>query len=232
MTLEWREEDPAILMPQYSYEELRDFVIAEKMTLCYPAQLDSLWHLCHALPPGDLIECGVWNGGASIIMAHANRVLWNDERRQIGYDSFQGIPEPEHAKYKNPSNETTKPRACKTHRHVAEKAIAKCGFEIELVEGWFKDTLPGYEGEIALLRFDGDTYSSTREVLEELYPKVVPGGVVIIDDYCFASCRQAVHEHLQGHPVIFGNDHVPIKPVPESKGMPVKSPYAAVYWRK
>jgi hypothetical protein len=67
------------------------------------------------------------------------------------------------------------------------------------VKGWFKDTVPGREfpEPIAVLRLDGDWYESTLTCLESLYPKVTPGGVVIIDDYyVWDGGARAVHEYL------------------------------------
>src|SRR5690606_37626477 len=68
----------------------------------------------------------------------------------------------------------------------------------EIRKGWFSDTLPGIAPPpIAVLRLDVDFYSSTLECLEAFWPAVVPGGIVIIDDYdVFAGCTRAVHEHL------------------------------------
>lgn len=68
---------------------------------------------------------------------------------------------------------------------------------IRFVEGWFQDTLPKVDtGHIALLRLDGDLYESTLVCLEYLYPKVSPGGIVIIDDYALPGCRKAVHDYF------------------------------------
>jgi hypothetical protein len=67
-----------------------------------------------------------------------------------------------------------------------------------MVKGWFADTVPVTKSEIgliALLHLDGDYYDSTMLVLTELYPQVVPGGVLAIDDYQhWLGCRRAVDE--------------------------------------
>jgi hypothetical protein len=63
-------------------------------------------------------------------------------------------------------------------------------------KGWFKDTVPEYEGKIALLRLDGDLYSSTKVCMEHLYPKLVKGGFLIVDDYNLEGCRKAIDEFL------------------------------------
>ena len=69
--------------------------------------------------------------------------------------------------------------------------------QIVFVEGLFQDTLPALAaGPFALLRIDGDLYESTYVALENLYPKLSPGGFVIIDDYGgMPPCRQAVEDY-------------------------------------
>jgi O-methyltransferase len=70
--------------------------------------------------------------------------------------------------------------------------------DIRFVEGWFADTMPKLRkdiGQIAVLRLDGDYYTSTREVIDNLYDCVSEGGFVIIDDYgCYQQARDAVHD--------------------------------------
>jgi O-methyltransferase len=71
--------------------------------------------------------------------------------------------------------------------------------QVRFVKGWFRDTLPTAPiGRLAVLRLDGDLYESTMEALIHLYPKLSPGGYVIVDDYGnIAPCRQAVHDYRQ-----------------------------------
>jgi O-methyltransferase len=68
--------------------------------------------------------------------------------------------------------------------------------QVRFLEGWFADTLPSAPIErLAVLRLDGDMYASTMDALEPLYPKVSPGGFVIVDDYALPGCRRAVDEY-------------------------------------
>jgi hypothetical protein len=73
--------------------------------------------------------------------------------------------------------------------------------QVQFLEGWFKDTLPVAPiKKLAILRLDGDLYQSTMEALVALYPKVVPGGYVIIDDYgAVEQCRLAVNDYRAQH---------------------------------
>jgi predicted O-methyltransferase YrrM len=67
--------------------------------------------------------------------------------------------------------------------------------QVRFLPGWFADTLPAAPiGELALIRLDGDLYSSTMDALANLYPKLSAGGYVIVDDFIVAPCRAAVHE--------------------------------------
>ena len=73
--------------------------------------------------------------------------------------------------------------------------------QLKIVPGWFKDTLPPAGlSSIAYLRLDGDLYASARNAIEPLYPLVVPGGVVYVDDYgSFGGCKQAIDEYRTKH---------------------------------
>jgi O-methyltransferase len=69
--------------------------------------------------------------------------------------------------------------------------------QVVFLKGWFKDTLPAAPIEkLAVLRLDGDLYSSTWDALSSLYPKLSPGGFVIVDDYfSFPGCQDAVDDY-------------------------------------
>jgi O-methyltransferase/8-demethyl-8-(2,3-dimethoxy-alpha-L-rhamnosyl)tetracenomycin-C 4'-O-methyltransferase len=69
--------------------------------------------------------------------------------------------------------------------------------QVVFVEGWFQDTLPTLEVEsFSLIRLDGDLYESTDVALQNLYPRLSPGGFVIIDDYgAVSACKAAVLDY-------------------------------------
>ena len=74
--------------------------------------------------------------------------------------------------------------------------------KIIFLKGWFKDTLPDAPMEsIALLRADGDMHGSALDILDNLYPKLSPGGYCIIDDYALTGCRKAVRDYREKHNV-------------------------------
>ena len=71
---------------------------------------------------------------------------------------------------------------------------------MQCLEGWFKDTLPTVADRTwAVIRLDGDMYESTMDALTNLYPQLSPGGFLIVDDYGFEPCRQAVADYRAAH---------------------------------
>ncbi len=162
--------------------------------------------------PGAIVECGVWKGGCSAVMAY--RTLRNNSNRSVWlFDSFEGLPEPTEV-------DGDKARQQAQNNTSGElKPIGRCVGPLEevhtvlfsvlriprgmvnIVKGWFQDTLPKASKEmepIAVLRLDGDWYESTIVCLNNLYDKVVPSGYVIIDDYGYwQGCKKAVDEFLK-----------------------------------
>lgn len=160
-------------------------------------------HILSDKVPGDLIETGVWRGGATIFMRALLKVYDVPDRVVWVADSFEGLPKPD-AKY----------AADKGDRHHTKEELAvgvdivKANFEkyglldaqVKFLVGWFKDTLPKAPIQrLALIRLDGDMYESTMDALVNLYPKLSPGGYLIIDDYFLKGCKQAIMEYRQEH---------------------------------
>ncbi len=73
---------------------------------------------------------------------------------------------------------------------------------LHFVQGPVEETLPdAAPPELALLRLDTDWYESTLHELEHLYPRLAPGGILIIDDYGhWEGCRRAVEEYFARNP--------------------------------
>jgi len=154
-------------------------------------RLDNLEHCLERILaddiPGDLIETGVWRGGAVIFMrgflaAHevADRVVW-------AADSFEGLPPPslpEDAGYEFSAKFSP---GLVVDLDSVKALIDRYGLlddQVRFLKGWFKDTLPSAPIErLALLRLDGDLYESTMDALNALYDKVSPGGFIVVDDY-------------------------------------------------
>lgn len=194
---------------------------------------ESRWHtidivapLVRLLPPeADVLEAGCWRGGMGVHLARTfpDRTVWL-------LDSFQGVQPPEDRPF--PYAATTHPGG--THlATLADCELTLRQFQVRnavIVPGWFSETLPLFEHRpLALLRFDGDSYSAIREVLGALYANVVPGGVVIVDDTSIEECRAGLWDFC---------DEAGITPrlrSPYYDGAPVGSPTPVVpglWWIK
>lgn len=154
--------------------------------------------------PGDFIETGVWRGGACIFMRGVLAAYSVKDRRIFVADSFEGLPKPEADKFPMDEGDTHyQNRYLAVSREEVEENFRKYGLlddKIVILKGWFKDTLPKAPiTELAIMRLDGDMYSSTMDALTNLYPKLSKGGFCIIDDYALKGCRQAVDDYRAQH---------------------------------
>ena len=154
--------------------------------------------------PGDLIETGVWRGGASIFMRGILAAHGVADRRVWLADSFAGLPPPDVTLH--PADEGLTFHESDTLAVGVDEV--KANFErygllddqVRFLPGWFSETLPEAPVEqLAVLRLDGDMYGSTIDALEPLYPKLSVGGYVIVDDYHIDPCRKAVEDYRAAH---------------------------------
>ena len=164
--------------------------------------------------PGDLIETGVWRGGACILMRAILKVYGDTSRKVWVADSFKGLPKPNEEKYSaDKGNDLwSKERLAVPLEEVKEnfRRYGVLDDQVEFLVGWFKDTLPDAPiSEIAVLRLDGDLYESTMDSLNALYHKVSSGGYVVIDDYgALEICKAAVDDFRAEH-----NIEEPLRPI-------------------
>lgn len=162
--------------------------------------------------PGIFVECGVWKGGSALLMALSQMALADNPgeyRPLFLFDTFQGMPRPGEEDRILHSGEPVLQRwenrdfdSWAVGQEDVAQLLTSSGYPEELVTlvpGKVEDTLPGYPfpGVLALLRLDTDWYASTLKELQELYPRLVSGGILIVDDYGhFAGARQAVDEYF------------------------------------
>jgi O-methyltransferase len=157
--------------------------------------------------PGDLIETGVWRGGACIFMRGILKTYGVRDRIVWVADSFEGLPKPDENRYpadRGDAFHTFKELAI-TLEEVQDN-FARYDLlddRVRFLKGWFKDTLATAPiDRLALLRLDGDMYESTMDALTPLYPKLSRGGYVIVDDYhVVAGCKQAVEDYRAAHAI-------------------------------
>jgi predicted O-methyltransferase YrrM len=177
--------------------------------------LRGISHLTSHQIPGDIVECGVWRGGASALMARKLFELSETHRNIWLYDTFVGMTEPstedhsflyrESAEALLASNsKSSHVWAVSSRAHVAQvmKRSQYPEERIRLVEGDVCQTLMEQKPtKIALLRLDTDWYESTKIELHELVPLLSPGAIVTIDDYGYwAGSRQATEEYFLANP--------------------------------
>jgi len=166
--------------------------------------------------PGAFVECGVAKGGSTMAMAYTLLELGASDRELYLYDTFEGMPEPEdvdRGRFGEPAAKSWRKRRDEAGHstwinHGLDEVranLALTGYpdaRLHFVKGKVEETLPGAapEGAIAILRLDTDWYASTRAELDYLYPKLVRGGIVIIDDYFrWQGARKAVDEYVEEH---------------------------------
>jgi O-methyltransferase len=162
---------------------------------------------------GDFAECGVWRGGSVMMMALALQHFGDAGRKLHCFDTFEGMPpagphdirhdtgEAAADIYAKLAGDKDDPAWARASLDIVRGNIAGTGYPAELVSfhpGMVEDTLPAdAPPRIALLRLDTDWYESTRHELVHLYPRLAPGGVLIIDDYgYFRGARQATDEYF------------------------------------
>lgn len=171
---------------------------------------------------GDLIETGVWRGGACIFMRAVLAAYGIGDRRVFVADSFEGLPKPDVEKYPADKGDTHFIyKQLAVSREEVENNFRRYGLlddQVVFLEGWFKDTLPKAPiAKLSVLRLDGDMYGSTMESLENLYPRLSRAGFCIIDDYDYPACKAAVNDFRSAHEI-----DSEVKDIDGS----------AVYWRK
>jgi O-methyltransferase len=179
------------------------------MTMTSVARMYALWsavgHVHANGIPGDIVECGVWKGGSSMLAALTLQELGATERRLWMYDTYEGMPEPvavdgEQADQVYRAGRGELAFAYSSFDEVRANMAATMwpDDQLVMVRGKVEDTIPEtVPASIAILRLDTDWYESTKHELLHLYPRLEPGGVLIIDDYGYwAGARTAVDEWL------------------------------------
>lgn len=156
--------------------------------------------------PGDLIETGVWRGGATIFMRAILKAYGDQERNVWVADSFDGLPAPDAGRWPADRGDT---HSRQTYLAVSQdevrnnfKRYGLLDDRVKFLPGRFEDTLlEAPIDQLALLRLDGDMYGSTMVALESLYPKLSAGGYVIVDDFRLPGCQQAVNDYRARHEI-------------------------------
>lgn len=165
--------------------------------------------------PGVYVECGCAAGAQVIALRYGapSKIIF-------AFDSFEGIPWPSNRDDQMPGigllTEEKRKKMPDPGKQVLESSgatvtsletfmdhVQKSGVsynKIYAIKGWFEKTVPEesvYLIDIAILRLDGDLYNSTWVCLQHLFPKVIQGGCVIIDDWTLKGCQDACKEYFE-----------------------------------
>jgi O-methyltransferase len=162
---------------------------------------------------GDIVECGVWKGGSMLAIAKTLLQQHATTRQLYLYDTFEGMPPPtkDDISYTDQTAEKLLTHDQNKEESLiwayspldkVKKTMALSGYpeaNIHYIKGKVEDTIPQQApSKIALLRLDTDWYESTKHELTHLFPLLVKGGVLIIDDYGFwKGARKAVDEYFR-----------------------------------
>lgn len=212
-----KQRGPA-LAPELSEFDRETVRLAQPNTMTSPQRLQALIlatrHVVRRQLPGAIVECGVWRGGSMFTAARTLLDAGDGTRELYLYDTYSGMPAPGEQDVRHsdgqsaatlmldPAEEQTRAIA---GLQTVKDTMASSGYDgarVHFIPGKVEETIPAIApAEIALLRLDTDWYSSTLHELEHLYSRLVPGGVLIIDDYgWWEGARRAVDEFFAGYP--------------------------------
>jgi O-methyltransferase len=205
-------------LPDMDEETAATWAAVHPYTLTGPERIavlcDAIRYLERARVPGAYVECGVWRGGSVLAMIRTLLGLGVRDREFYLYDTFTGMPSPDSVdvdwrgasaadqhEWLRRGGAVPGAYACLPVDQV-RALIDATGYpsdRVHFVPGLVEETIPDRAPEqIALLRLDTDYYRSTKHELEHLYPRLAPGGALIVDDYGhWNGSRLATDEHVQ-----------------------------------
>lgn len=225
------------------YPEINDpffFEVARKVSQHTISDIPAQWAMYKALEhivrhevPGDIVECGVWNGGSILLAAYALKHFGDTSRKLYLYDTFEGMPKPDDVDVDCKGNSAL--QAWQAFRDqgriwgyggtldMVREVVLRAGYPEEnfvfvkgMVEDTMEDTLPE---TISMLRLDTDLYGSTYHELVHGYPRLSQQGVLIVDDYgYFMGSRKATDQYIEENKLplflarLNSSVHIAIKP--------------------
>ena len=141
--------------------------------------------------PGEMAEVGVYAGGTARILAKAvpHKTLY-------AYDTFTGITKINRHHDRPHFKDAFK---SKNLEKAARTALADCA-NVEIIKGWFPNTFKHVETGFCFVHADADVYPSTLAICETFWPRMVPGGIIVFDDYGYEDtpgAKKAVDEFFK-----------------------------------
>ena len=170
--------------------------------------------------PGDIVECGVWQGGSSMLAAISFLEIGDPRRILYLYDTFEGMTEPTEHDVDHQGNVAEELLAAEGNRDdgqnnvwayasldIVQQNLQSTGYaedQIKFIKGPVEETIPEtIPDQISILRLDTDWHASTYHELVHLFPRLSPGGVLIIDDYGhWKGAREAVDQYFKENDAI------------------------------
>jgi O-methyltransferase len=214
----WRRFAPLeAFVPECSAEELKIIREVGPFTMTSPERIYGLLAAVRYVVvnkiPGDIVECGVWKGGSMMAVAKALLALSSSERGLYLFDTFAGMTPPSGKDKSRLERKSTEEsfesmraedgtcRWCYSSLEETRRNLSTVGYsdqKLHFIKGPVEETLPQNAPEqIALLRLDTDFYESTKHEMVHLFPRLVSGGVLLLDDYGhWEGQRLAVDEYL------------------------------------
>lgn len=206
-------------LPDATDDQIECIASVESDTMTSPERILALCqgvaHIVQHQIEGSIVECGVWRGGSMAATAKTLTRLNEMDRDLWLYDTFEGMSEPtsNDVDFMGQGAESLlAEQACDEQSSIwcyspldhVQQVMTATGYpadRIRFLKGKVENTLPQQTPEqIALLRLDTDWYESTKCELEHLFPKMVNGSILIIDDYGhWEGCRRAVDEYFSQH---------------------------------
>ncbi|MEA5478333.1 TylF/MycF/NovP-related O-methyltransferase [Pseudanabaena galeata UHCC 0370] len=205
----------------FSQSELEIIKLIKPFTMTSPeriyALIKAIEYISNNNIRGDIVECGVWKGGSMMAIAHTLLGMNDINRNLYLFDTFEGMTCPSQADISFDNDEALKLLQdsdkedqtsiwCYAPLEEVMTNLHSTGYasdKIYFVKGEVEKTIPEKAPEqIAVLRLDTDWYESTRHELENLFPRLVRGGVIIIDDYGYwKGCRKATDEYIANNKI-------------------------------
>lgn len=210
-------QDSAFLEPEFTayHQRCAPFTMVSRERLY--AHFVAVRYVVENGIEGDIVECGVWRGGTSMLGALTLLGMKETSRQLWLYDTFAGMTEPTSDDV-SPWNEVNARSLWrKNQKHNVNKwcfapleevqnNLASTSYpaeKIRFIKGDVVETLhTSVPDKIAVLRLDTDWYESTRAEMEVLFPRLVTGGVILIDDYgAWKGCKKAIDEYLTAYKI-------------------------------
>lgn len=195
------------------------------------ALVEAVEYVQRAEIPGAFVECGVWRGGSMMAVARTLIGAGGTDRDLHLFDTFEGMSDPTDADFDIQGNTASQLLSTYSKSAGGQSSLTKNDLvwcyateadvranlasteypseRMHFVKGLVEETIPGEAPEeIALLRLDTDWYESTKHELIHLYPRLSPGGVLILDDYGhWQGARRAVDEYFEGKALLHRIDY-------------------------